>query len=714
MIIEKAISGIDEQYIEEAADISTAFRAYKGRCVKRTLFTAAAALFCIALIAILTQHILPADVNNMIDDSVNRESSATGGQSTAPTENVIETPIKVSLSTGEQSASYVNMNVNCAVNVKNVYAPQTADRYDGLKFQVDYEGCRIDVMTEKGKLTPDNPDTSHIYDGVNEASNNLLYCFDYNSISVSWRPYGVDNFWEQENTVRVYAVRNNTIFMYAVLHISSEDKENFVAEITYYEDFSESGGVKVTEDNRGEFYPLAETPFQTCDMNQVLNGQKPDYYTLNEMQPVSMDIYEWPQDIVYDDIRNRMPYGIPLKAEISGMSFWGPNSDFIKYDLDLALKTDDLYHHLVDTKCEYYGPIEDTAINGFLVPSKGKRYPQMSHTGNGQDFNVAVINPTDGRIYGLVNIVVYRYISDDICESIILATKYEDYTSCGGKVYTNDMVEQFPHQDKADAENRAERIVDMLEQADRETIQRLGFDESALEGFRTNWSENTLKETINFNIELYPFADDMTIARLVSAESMGIPGYFEVTYPRYKAEILGELTEDSPHITPDQASDILTKYVRYFRNGEFINGDTYPREGHFILFDDIIVAELDEISPPDFHTSDGMMRNSIGPPPKSIYELSDGSRLSCELTSGYIRGEEHPELPDEFTRSFSLTFKYCPAGSDDFELVWSFELIEATEKQIEYDYEFNPDDWIFCYDEGYCSCNDSGSVVFQK
>ena len=84
MIIEKAISGIDEQYIEEAADISTAFRAYKGRRVKRTLFTAAAALFCIALIAILTQHILPADVNNMIDDSVNRESSATGGQSTAP------------------------------------------------------------------------------------------------------------------------------------------------------------------------------------------------------------------------------------------------------------------------------------------------------------------------------------------------------------------------------------------------------------------------------------------------------------------------------------------------------------------------------------------------------------------------------------------------------------------------------------------------------
>lgn len=645
---------IDDQYLEEAMDYTPPQTAVGKRHWLRWSAIAAAVLVLLVsttLIIVMAQRRSPSQGGNISGNSAGMMQ---------------ETPVSIYWSGGGQQGHYVSMNTNEAVTIDNTYIPEGSTRWEGIGFQVSMKNCRIDATTDNGYFL-----------GNNDQSNDC-YTFGYNSLSLTWRPFGTGNFWGQEANIRLYAMKENVLYMYAVVHIAAPNQHCFAAEIIQYEDFTDKGGCAITEENRNIYYPSGTTIAKTCDISEVRSGQTPHYLPLNILQPIAMKItpYDKEQSMYYwntSDFRRFLPFAVPFVAESPGHDIALRNSQAILYSPDAERTEEEMPQYLIDQGLYYLldgkpvaspiGEIDTTLRSfsdstgtayGLLVPS----ITDISDEGRSHhsDMRLEIAGYSEAGeycVYALAIVSTYC-VRQEMDESIIVIQRYEDYTDIGGISMDSSIYKNFG---QAPIQDRIQNILDITPQYSDNELETLlrwkptpimslethdrYFNPPTIESMRAYYSRTPTKQVVVSLLDLYPYASDETLAKLAGYR---IANGTEQDYdpcPRLTAQILGTMPENAPRMSLEQALAIIENIRQEINdcNGE-MDADT-----HYNFQRDMKEIFNEAAGAPDkVYRQDPSINRDYGDRSAITYLLSDGTLFHVGFRFGafYIR-YYHPD-----------------------------------------------------------------------
>lgn len=664
---------IEEQYLEEAMSYE---KGQRKKHFLRPALTAAAILVLLVgavLVMIMTQQRSSSD-NNMV------------------TLQETETPVSVYYIGGNyQEGHYVTMNTNQAVTVDSTYIPQGSDRWEGIGFQLSLEGYRLDAATDNGCFLTDRNDEvgSRFFMTPYEGADSC-YVLGYDRLSFIWRPYGTANFWGQEANIRLYAMKENVLYMYAVVHIAAPDQHCFTAEIIHYEDYTDKGGCAITEENRDTYYPNGATPVKTCDISEVRGGQTPHYLPLNILQPIAMKIqpYEQEKSLYYwntHDFRSFLPFGIPFVAEAPERNILLRNSRAILYAPDAECTEEEMAQYLID-KGYYYlldgvpvaSPIRDIDMTntayGLLIPPMtdisdilGEFY--KSHTA--MTLEIGGYNEAHQYcIYALATVSIYC-IREDINESIIVIERYEDYTDIGGISTDSYTYKNFGQAPIADRVQNILSITPQYTDHELETLLRWKpipilrqdeyeryFNSATIESIREYYSRKPTGTVINCLLDRYPYAGDETIAKLAGYWIVYRTGQDYDPCPRLTAQILGTMTENTPRMSLEQALAI----VENVRQKVSDSGGKMDIHAYSDLYTEMMDSFDNAAGAADSeYIEDPSINSDMGDRSSVTYLLSDGTlfrignRYNCFYISYYQPDDTNAVMPLEVSYHWEET-----------------------------------------------------------
>ncbi len=669
MKTEDIMDVVKDEYIIEAENYS--FKKtdnVKSSLLKWSLAAAAVVMLCTALVILLS---VPAKDTAVTDDAASGDASvetsrpasgdSSGSQSedepissdvTPETFNYIEGTVY--LAGPEQP---IPLAVNKAVTIRNVYTPEKEGYNGGIHFQVSLEGYRIDAMTDHGSLTADNGvDNANYYSGNQDTA---MYFFGRDQLKGVWHPTMQEDYWDQEAVIRLYAVKDNAIYMYAVINIKPENNTDFVAELSENESYVDIGGVVITDENRDKFYPEGKTEYKTCDINDVLAGKKPTYISLNAQQPITMKInpLNTGDEYVHKYVRDTLPFSVPLLADKpEGKYKYVGGGNGLNYDPELCLVGPEIYYYLAENNAVMSKNLQKVYKKGidskdelkFLVMPDGFEYKIENPSQIAEKELSFTVKVTTGLfVKSLATFGVYTYpIDDHHSETIFIIEKYEEYEhddhKLHGKPDDNDTLTDF---NKGSAEKRAEEIWSSLPELTDELIEYVtkmceaaGYSDNSLEWI-TNWASELKKPYPASLVKYYiidqmksvitenPQLDNESIAEYGMLRSFSFYGRNgggeQAKLDLRLAQALGKISRTQPPITLLEAEECIEEFKKIYAVD-----DSDDTEWFFSRKDaDRLVEMFNEYAgAPDMTVrweASGTYSQSL----QSVYQLADGSHM---------------------------------------------------------------------------------------
>ncbi len=673
MKADKLIDAIKDEYIAEAENYSF----QRNRRISLIRWSAAAAAV-IALCAVL-MILMPmrgkesAELQSGVSETSSAASAADGseeysddpqtGKNTYDDFKFVQGNIYLS---ENEYPDLIQMTVNKTVTIKNLYNPERDGMNDGIHFHVAMDGCRIDAMTDVGELTAVYSDRNL---GFQKKDNrHFLYIFGLDKLSAVWHPSKQEGYWDQQASIRLYAVKDNTIFMYALIRVSSDNSVDFTAELVEYENYAETGGIVITDDNRDRYYPQGGTVYKTCDINTLIAGEAPGYILLNVQQPISMRVT--PIDTEKGQAGtvsfNTLPFSIPLVSErMDGMIFFSEQNKEIgfEYDPETCCSGADIYKYISRDKERVYPnsdlvksmPIQCADEMKFLILGTGsdvfardpEKYECTDYVNEGCYFTVGI---TDGEyIVSMASFTSYWTRVGDHLETIFIIDKYESYPEKSKPLGDLNDPADIAGFRISGIEKRMENIFGMLDCPDEDTVRYIkrllrgaGEKEARIKGLVSTLLSvkdldpysimyRNVRNEIKDVIDKHPGLANEEIAKIGALRSLRWYGdkYRRYTFTRLEEEICGGIAKDAPRISMVRADQFIEEFREKYGAEDSIETGISLTDDDLALF----LNQFDELAGAPDLTIDQHKEGTYAHVHMRLYKLDDDSVLHIEYIS---------------------------------------------------------------------------------
>lgn len=603
--------------------------------ILRAVIPASIILVVVAAVAVLIICMPDSAVGSM-SSGVEGSSSRSGEASSGETEKGADTPIKIMLKDNvlDVDGRYHVMKAKTEVSIKTVSTPffgyKSNGSYDGVRLWVSCPGKRIDASADNGRFEKANGCYSE------------TYCCNYDTLEMMWRPYGVYDFWADKAEIRITAWDGNKLSMLAVISIKSPNNIEYTAEVTEYKDFSDVGGIEITDENSSEYFPGDFSFLSTYDLNDIIDGKEPTITKLHLLQPYCMKVRK--TEGQPDSPAVRLAYSIPMIIDSNENKISIGNSanstvKFPLYTLDpFEKKTFEELTQYIEDPTNITPKYFEGSKKTLFVPNQKKVFPTNGIMHTFQFLNHSADSSDDNQLTELEQLTVFDLKREGGEDEVLVTVidRYLDLSAPDTSLEYKDL-SITPYDRRMESLNKHTGFTDeeMKQKFSIAYSQAKEIDPDLTEDeFRESYRENNYRYGVDGAegyLNEFPYLSDEKIMQISVMRTPGLnSGGYLYRSPWQEALIAGLADENTPRLTKADVERIAAEVNDEAKQTKLVT-DQQRFEFYDIVYEKFISAVICE----DYYFNPDSGKHSDERDPEyrllRRYNLADGGCANLSI-----------------------------------------------------------------------------------